>query len=71
MHLRWDPFIYKGVDPALSELLEEKSESAYQLGLDKPGVSQTAPNREPYYYEEDNWVDDMELGAASLYPDHG
>jgi len=21
----------------------------------------------PYYYEEDNWVDDMELGAAALY----
>ena len=60
-------FIYKGVDPALSELLKEKSESAYQLGLDKPGVSQTAPNREPYYYEEDNWVDDMELAAASLF----
>ncbi len=47
--------------------MKEKSLSAYQLGLEKPGVCQTAPNREPYYYEEDNWTDDMELGAASLY----
>lgn len=59
--------IYRKADPDLSALLEDKSESAYQLGLDKPGVSQTAPNREPYYYEEDNWVDDMELAAADLY----
>lgn len=59
--------IYKKENPDFSGLLEKKSESAYQLGLDKPGVSQTAPNREPYYYEEDNWVDDMELAAADLY----
>lgn len=59
--------LYEKKDPALSRLLINKSLSAYQLGLDKPGVAQTAPNREPYYYEEDNWVDDMELGAAALY----
>ena len=41
--------------------------SAYQLGIDKPGVCQTAPGRSPYFYEEDNWADDMELAAASLY----
>src|SRR5207302_5919784 len=35
-------------------------------GLKKPGVCQTAPCRSPYFYEEDNWVDDMELAAASL-----
>lgn len=54
-------------EPASSKLLMSKSVSAYQLGLDKPGVAQTAPNKAPYYYEEDNWVDDMELGAAVLY----
>ncbi|MEP7145068.1 MAG: glycoside hydrolase family 9 protein [Ferruginibacter sp.] len=59
--------LYKKSDPGLSDIYKEKSLSAYQLGLDKPGVCQTAPNREPYYYEEDNWVDDMELGAAALY----
>ena len=26
---------------------------------------------EPYIYEEDNWVDDMELGAMELYHSTG
>ncbi|HVY76326.1 MAG TPA: glycoside hydrolase family 9 protein, partial [Puia sp.] len=60
-------YLYKKEDPALSALLAEKSKSAYELGLEKPGVCQTAPNREPYYYEEGNWVDDMELAAADLF----
>jgi hypothetical protein len=30
-------------------------------------VCQTAPGHSPYFYEEDNWVDDMELAAAELY----
>ncbi|MEO7120894.1 MAG: glycoside hydrolase family 9 protein, partial [Ginsengibacter sp.] len=59
--------IYKKDDPELSNLLKQKSLSVYELGLAKPGVCQTAPNKEPYYYEEDNWVDDMELAAADLY----
>lgn len=59
--------IYAKMSPALSQLLLEKAVSAYQLGLEKPGVAQTAPNREPYFYEEDNYTDDMELAAANLY----
>lgn len=59
--------LYKNKDPQLYRLFKEKSLSSYQMGLNKPGVCQTAPNREPYYYEEDNWVDDMELAAANLY----
>jgi len=41
--------------------------TAYQFGLKKPGVCQTAPNRAPYFYEEDDWVDDMELAAINLF----
>lgn len=59
--------IYQNQDQALSGLFEKKALSAYKLGLDEPGVAQTAPNLAPYFYEEDNWVDDMELGAASLF----
>ncbi len=59
--------VYASSDKSLSQLLAGKAMSAYQLGIDKPGVAQTAPNREPYFYEEDNWTDDMELAAASLY----
>jgi len=59
--------VYQGRDAAFSALLREKALSAYLLGIQKPGVCQTAPNLAPYFYEEDNWVDDMELGAAALY----
>lgn len=49
-----------------SPLMKSKALAAYQLGLKYPGVCQTAPGRSPYFYEEDNWVDDMELAAAML-----
>ena len=37
------------------------------MGIDKPGNAQTVSVVSPYIYEEDNWVDDMELGAIELY----
>lgn len=49
-----------------SPILLQKASAAYQLGLSKPGVCQTAPGRSPYFYEEDNYTDDMELAAAAL-----
>jgi len=48
-------------------LLRRKAIAAYELGKRSPGVCQTAPGRAPYFYEEDNWTDDMELAAAELY----
>ncbi|MDR3711413.1 MAG: glycoside hydrolase family 9 protein [Puia sp.] len=59
--------IYRDTDPHLADLFRQKAQSAYRLGLEKPGVCQTAPNKAPYFYEEDNWVDDMELASASLF----
>jgi len=53
-------------DPAFARTLRHKAIAAYALGVRHPGVCQTAPGRAPYFYEEDNWVDDMELGAALL-----
>jgi hypothetical protein len=50
-----------------SALLRRKAEMAYGLGVAHPGVCQTAPGRSPYFYEEENWVDDMELAAAELF----
>jgi len=41
--------------------------AAYEIGRKSPGVCQGAPGRAPYFYEEDNWVDDMELAATELY----
>jgi endoglucanase len=52
---------------SLARVLRRKAEVAYALGRRSPGVCQTAPGRAPYFYEEDNWVDDMELAAAELY----
>jgi hypothetical protein len=54
-------------DPAFAAMLGAKAAAAYALGRRHPGVCQTAPARAPYFYEEANWVDDMELAAAQLY----
>jgi len=59
--------VYGAIDPKEAQQFREKALSAYALGLSKPGVCQTAPNKAPYFYEEDNWVDDMELASASLW----
>lgn len=53
-------------DAAFADTLRHKAEAAFALGRSHPGACQTAPARSPYFYEEDNWADDMELGAAAL-----
>ncbi len=58
--------MFSPVNPSYSSLLSNKAVTAYQLGLQKPGACQTAPGSAPYFYEEDNWTDDMELAAAAL-----
>ncbi len=58
--------VFAKTDPTFAKILEAKALAAYRLGRANPGVCQTAPGRSPYFYEEDNWHDDMELGAASL-----
>ncbi len=58
--------VWSRSDPAFAGKLRERALAAYRLGRQHPGVCQTAPARSPYFYEEDNWHDDMELGAASL-----
>ena len=59
--------VYKSIDPEFSKLLTTKAIDAFNFGLKNPGVCQTAPGTAPYFYEEDNWVDDMELAAIELY----
>ena len=53
--------------PAFADTIAQKAVVAYAYGLQHPGVCQTAPGKAPYYYQEDNWVDDMELAAVQLY----
>ena len=59
--------LYARSDAALARELRRKAASAYALGRRFPGVCQTAPGRAPYFYEEENWVDDMELAATQLH----
>ena len=54
-------------DPDAAHLLRERAVAAFAFGEEFPGVCQTAPCRAPYFYEEDNWADDMELAAVALY----
>ena len=54
-------------DTAFSRRLRERAIVAYEIGRSRPGACQTAPARAPYFYEEDNWADDMELGATQLF----
>jgi len=53
-------------DASYADQLAQRSLSAYRYANRKKGVTQTASVRAPYIYEEDNWVDDMELAAASI-----
>jgi endoglucanase len=53
-------------DPAFARTLAHRAVAAYRLGRVHPGVCQTAPAGAPYFYEEESWVDDMELAAAEL-----
>lgn len=54
-------------DAAYAKELLKRAGWAYRLGVQKPGVQQTASVLSPYIYAEDNWTDDMELAAAQLY----
>lgn len=58
--------IWKDKDSALATQLQQRARSAFDFGRARPGVCQTAPNRAPYFYEEDNWKDDMQLAAAAM-----
>lgn len=53
--------------PAYAAGLKQRALDAFRFGQLKPGTTQTAPGRAPYFYEEDNYVDDMELAAAELH----
>ena len=59
--------IFKNYDPELSSKLATKAADAWEFALTDLGNTQTACTVSPYFYEEDNWVDDLELGAWALF----
>lgn len=58
--------VFADIDSSFAADLNRRAQSAYAYALAHPGASQTAPCSSPYFYEEDNWVDDVELAGATL-----
>lgn len=59
--------ILKDTHPKKAKEMYKKALQAYSWSKQVPGNTQTACVVSPYFYEEDNWVDDMELAAATKY----
>src|SRR5690606_16493530 len=59
--------IMKPFDSAFAQSLQQKAYDAYEFGKSQPGHTQTLSVKAPYIYAEDNYADDMELAALSLY----
>ncbi len=59
--------LFKNSDPGFSDLMKKKALDAWNFALSDTGFTQTACNVSPYYYEERNYADDLELAAAQLY----
>lgn len=53
--------------PDFAAKIEGKVQDAWDFALEFPGNTQTACVVSPYFYEEDTWVDDVELAAATQY----
>lgn len=58
--------VFKRIDPGFADQMLLKSREAWDFAKSDLGNFQTACMVSPYFYEEDNWVDDMELAAATL-----
>lgn len=57
--------LFGEVDNSYASKLRHKAVSAYAFAKIKPGATQTVSVKSPYIYAEENWVDDMELAAAT------
>lgn len=59
--------VFQQRDPVFSKKLAVKAKEAFSFGLSDLGVAQTTSVVSPYFYEEDNYTDDLELAAIELY----
>lgn len=59
--------VMKTSNPELAVKLAAKAKDAFEYGLTDIGATQTACNVSPYFYEEDNYADDLELAAWQLF----
>lgn len=59
--------LFKDPDPAFASKMKAKALPAYVFAEEKPGNTQTCCVVSPYFYEEDNYVDDVQLAAAVFH----
>ncbi len=59
--------VFKNIDSGLSQILALKAIDAFEFALTDIGTTQTACYLSPYFYEEDNYTDDLELAAWELF----
>lgn len=60
--------IFEKIDGDFAGKMGQKSREAWDFAKSDLGNCQTACVVSPYFYEEDNWTDDMELAAATMIP---
>lgn len=58
--------VFEKIDPQFSQKMAVKAEQALRFAEEQPGNTQTACLLSPYFYEEDSYVDDIELAAATI-----
>ena len=59
--------VFRNYDPALAGQLSIMAQDAWDFALTDIGVTQTACTVSPYFYEEDNFADDLELAAFEMF----
>lgn len=59
--------LFAGSDPQMAQMMAARAPDAFEFAHTDPGATQTACNVSPYFYEEDNYVDDMQLAAWELW----
>ncbi len=59
--------VFSGIDRDFAAEMMVKAEQAFRFAEEEPGNTQTACLVSPYFYEEDTYVDDVELAAATIY----
>lgn len=57
---------FKDIYPDFSDSILYKARQAYEFAVKDVGNTQTACLVSPYFYEEDSYVDDIELAAATF-----
>ena len=59
--------VFRMYDQTLADKLAVKARDAWDFALTDIGVTQTACTVSPYFYEEDNFADDLELAAFEMF----